>query len=86
MKVFNKDGIENEMCANGICCLAKFLYEKCYTDKAKITIETFYGKREVQYILENKKIMAIKVNMGRPIIDINRLPIYVPRNYRHQDE
>lgn len=86
MKVFNKDGTENEMCANGICCLAKFLYEKGYTDKAKITIETFYGKREAKYILENKKVMAIRVNMGRPIIDINRLPIYVPRNYRHKED
>lgn len=85
MRIFNNDGSEAEMCGNGIRCLAKFLYEKGYTNKTKIAIETLAGRRDIEYIIENNKIMAVRVKMGKPIMDISRLPVYVPRNYRHKE-
>lgn len=85
MRIFNSDGSEAEMCGNGIRCLAKYLYEKKYTDKEKITIETLAGIKQIEYVMENKKVMAIRVNMGKPQMDINKLPVYVPRNYRHTE-
>ena len=86
MRIFNNDGSEAEMCGNGIRCLAKFLYEKGYIDKERIIVETLAGRKEVDYVVENKKIMAVRVKMGRPIMDINRLPVYVPRNYRYKEK
>lgn len=85
MKIFNSDGTEAEMCGNGIRCLSKYLYEKGFTTKSEITIETLAGIKNIKYIKENNKIMLIQVNMGKPIIDINKLPIYVPRNHKYQE-
>lgn len=85
MRIFNSDGTEAEMCGNGIRCLAKYLYEKGFTNKTEIKIETLAGIKNVKYIMENNKIMAIQINMGKPIIDPNKLPIYVPRNYKYHE-
>ncbi len=86
MRIFNNDGTEAEMCGNGIRCLAKYIYEKNIIKKEKITIETLAGIKEVEYKLENQKIMALKVNMGVPELDISKLPIYTPNNYKHKEK
>lgn len=78
MRIFNSDGTEAEMCGNGIRCIAKFAYEKELVSKDSITIETNAGIKKVQYILENNKIMAIKVDMGTPILNAKRIPLYIP--------
>lgn len=78
MRIFNSDGTEAEMCGNGIRCVAKFAYENELVSKESITIETNAGIKKVQYILENKKIMAIKVDMGTPILNAKRIPLYIP--------
>ena len=86
MRIFNCDGSEAEMCGNGIRCLAKFLFENGYTNKNKILIETLAGIKEIEYVIQNKKIMSLKVKIGIPQININRLPVYIPRNYRYKDQ
>lgn len=86
MRIFNNDGTEAEMCGNGIRCLAKYIYEKNIIKKEKIKIETKAGIKEIQYKLENEKIMTLKVNMGIPQLDINKLPIDIPNNHKHQEE
>ena len=40
MRVFNADGSEAKMCGNGIRCVGKYVYDKGYTDKTEITVET----------------------------------------------
>lgn len=85
MRIFNCDGSEAEMCGNGIRCLAKFLFEKGYTNKKNILIETKVGIKEIEYITQNEKIMSIKVKVGIPQIDVNRLPVYIPRNCKYRD-
>ena len=82
MRIFNNDGTEAEMCGNGIRCLAKYAYEKGLVKKKNITVETLSGIKKIEYILENNSIMAIKVNMGKPILNPQRIPVYLPRNYR----
>lgn len=85
MRIFNSDGTEAEMCGNGIRCLAKYIYEKNIIRKEKIKIETLAGIKNVEYHLENGKIMSVSVNMGIPQIELNKLPVYVPRNYKYQE-
>lgn len=83
MRIFNSDGTEAGMCGNGIRCLAKLAYENGYATKNKMKIETLVGIKEVECITQNEKIMSIKVNMGKPQTDINKLPIYVPKNHKY---
>ena len=40
MRIFNADGSEAKMCGNGIRCVGKYVYDKGYTDKETITVET----------------------------------------------
>ena len=81
MRIFNNDGTEAEMCGNGIRCLAKHLYEKEYTDKQEMTIETLAGIKTVKLIVENNKIMTVRINMGKPQTVVGKLPIYLPQSH-----
>ena len=83
MRIFNSDGTEAGMCGNGIRCLARLMYEKGFVNKDKMKIETLAGIKEVECNTQNEKVMSVKVNMGKPQMDINRLPIYIPRNYKY---
>ena len=83
MRIFNQDGTEAQMCGNGIRCLAKYLFDKRIISKEKIIIETLAGLKYIEYVIQNNKVMSIRVNMGKPIMESNRLPVYLPRNYRN---
>lgn len=83
MRIFSSDGTEAGMCGNGIRCLARLMYEKGFVNKDKMKIETLAGIKEVECNTQNEKVMSVKVNMGKPQMDINRLPIYIPRNYKY---
>ena len=65
MRIFNADGSEAKMCGNGIRCVGKYVYEKGYTDKKEITVETLSGIKTLQLELENGKVKNITVQMGQ---------------------
>lgn len=74
-EMYNSDGSQAEMCGNGIRCAAKFVYEKGYTKKTEIDFETLAGKRHVSLILENDTILSVKVDMGKPILKADDIPV-----------
>lgn len=78
MRIFNSDGTEAGMCGNGIRCLAKFLYEEGLTTLQNFKIETISGIKEVELTLENKTVSYIKVCMGNPIFEYNKIPVIFP--------
>ena len=43
MRVFNPDGSEAEMCGNALRSVGKFVYEKNFTSKTALSIETLGG-------------------------------------------
>jgi len=86
MRIFNSDGSEAGMCGNGIRCLCKFMYETGYIKKNKMNIETNSGIKQVECITQNEKIMSIKVNMGKPQTETNKLPIYLPKKYKYENK
>ena len=43
MRIFNADGSEAKMCGNGIRCVGKYVYDKGYTNKQTLTVETLSG-------------------------------------------
>ena len=64
MRIFNADGSEAKMCGNGIRCVGKYVYDKGYTKKTSLTIETMSGLRTLELRIEDGKAVAATVNMG----------------------
>ena len=65
MRIFNADGSEGKMCGNGIRCVGKYLYDKGYTDKTRLAIETLSGIRTLDLAVEGGKVRSVTVGMGR---------------------
>lgn len=65
MRIFNADGSEARMCGNGIRCVGKYVYEKGYTDKENIKIETLAGIRFLQLNMLGAKVKSVTVHMGK---------------------
>lgn len=74
MRIYNSDGTEAQMCGNGIACFTRYLYEKGLSKKTKQKIKTKAGLIEVE-IIESKKPFRVKVNLGKPILPRNRIPL-----------
>lgn len=85
MRIFNNDGSEAEMCGNGIRCLGKYIYEKNITTKTNFTIETLAGVKEINLIVQNRIVVGVKVNMGIPMFEPERLPAYLPKEEKIQE-
>lgn len=64
MRIFNADGSEAKMCGNGIRCVGKYVYEKGYTDKRQLQIETQSGVRSLSLHVSFGKVRSVSVDMG----------------------
>ncbi len=64
MRIFNADGSEAKMCGNGIRCVGKYLYDKGYTDKTRLKIETLSGIRNLKLNVLGGKVKTVTVDMG----------------------
>ena len=65
MRIFNADGSEAKMCGNGIRCVGKYVYDKGYTDKTRITVETLSGIKTLDLKIRNGKVRTAAVDMGK---------------------
>ncbi len=75
MRMFNYDGTEAQMCGNGIRCVGKFVYDKGLTTKEEITVETLAGIKVLELNVKNNKVETVKVDMGKPILDPEKIPV-----------
>ena len=64
MRIFNADGSEAKMCGNGIRCVGKYVYDKGYTDKTHLTIETLSGIKRLELQVRNGKVKSVIADMG----------------------
>ncbi len=64
MRMFNADGSEGKMCGNGIRCVGKYVYDKGYTDKTCLNIETLSGIKTLKMQLRCGKVSSVTVGMG----------------------
>ena len=80
MQMFNNDGSEAEMCGNGIRCVGKYVYDKGMTDKDVITVETLAGIKVLKFIIKNGKVEKVKVDMGEPILEAEKIPVISNEN------
>ena len=64
MRIFNADGSEAAMCGNGIRCVGKYVYDKGYTDRTSLTVETMSGIRTLEMQVRNGRVRSVTVGMG----------------------
>jgi len=70
MEIYNADGSQVEMCANGIRALYKFLRDHGYTNADEIRVETLSGIVRPRWAGDD----LIRVDMGRPILAPAKIP------------
>lgn len=68
MRIFNADGSEAKMCGNGIRCVGKYVYDKGYTDKDKLTVETLSGIKTLDLDVCFGKVKSVTVDMGAAVV------------------
>ena len=73
MRIFNADGSEAKMCGNGIRCVGKYVYDKGYTDKTRLTVETLSGIRNLTMQVIAGKVKSVSVDMGKAEIGEERI-------------
>ena len=92
MRIFNADGSEAEMCGNGIRCVAKYIYEHKLAKArgvfvvagqppcpASLKIEAGNGVLTVGLVIDkNNKVVKVCVNMGRPVLAAEKIPVKLP--------
>ncbi len=64
MRIFNADGSEAKMCGNGVRCVGKYVYDKGYTDRTRLTVETLSGIRTLELHLCGGRVKTVSVDMG----------------------
>ncbi len=79
MEMYNADGSRGEMCGNGIRCVAKYVYDYGLTDKTQISVETLGGIKYLDLTVEDGKVSLVKVDMGKPELEANLIPIISER-------
>ena len=75
MRMFNADGSEAQMCGNAARCIGKYVYDKGYTDKQIISLETNAGIKNLELFPVNGKVKKVKVDMGEPELSTQAIPV-----------
>jgi diaminopimelate epimerase len=78
MQIFNPDGSEAEMCGNAIRCLAKYVWDRGLVKKEIFAFETAAGIKEINLVICDRKVTAVRVDMGYPILESERIPLNGP--------
>ncbi len=76
---YQADGSTAQMCGNGMRCFARFCFDKKIASKRKFSVETLAGKI-IPEVLEDLKI---KVNMGKPILNPEKIPFKGEKNLNY---
>lgn len=75
MEMYNVDGSRAEMCGNGIRCVAKYVYDKGWTDRKQIRIVSCGKVKHLELSEESGKVVKVKVNMGEPVLKAADVPV-----------
>lgn len=74
MEMYNADGSRAQMCGNGIRCVAKYVYEHDMIKSNPMRIETDAGVKDVELILLDGRVDAVRVDMGAPLFAPAAMP------------
>jgi diaminopimelate epimerase len=71
MKYFNSDGLEAQMCGNGLRCLAVFIRDQGYAVSSPMSIQTMAGEVAVELLADNN----VRVYMPAVKFDRKSIPM-----------
>jgi diaminopimelate epimerase len=75
MDYSNADGDTAEMCGNGIRCLGKLVYERGYTDRTDLSVDTRDGVKHLRLHVESGSVERVTVDMGSPAFSRRDIPM-----------
>lgn len=77
MEMYNADGTPGGMCGNGLRCVGKYVYDRSLVKEKTFTLESSGEMKKVEVIQTNPDGSAkmLKVDMGAPILDADRIPV-----------
>ncbi len=79
MRIFNADGSEAEMCGNGIRCVARYLVESGRVAGPIVRIRSLRGLHRLEVRRDERgEVIAVRVDMGEPIFEPDRIPAELP--------
>ena len=78
MRMFNADGSESAMCGNASRCVGKYVYEKGFTDKTEIKLETGSGIKTLHLNVDGGKVKNVSVDMDVPRLEAEQIPVNYP--------
>ena len=70
MEIYNADGSQVEMCANGVRAFYKYVRDRGLTREDEITVETLAGTVRPRWAGED----LVRVEMGRPVLEPAKIP------------
>jgi diaminopimelate epimerase len=76
MEIFNADGSQVEMCANGIRAFYKYLRDRGHTQADEIGVETLSGVVRPRWAGPNR----VTVDMGQPVLARAKIPTTLGRD------
>ncbi len=74
MEIFNADGSQVEMCANGIRCFFKYLRDAGHTSKEEVRVETLSGVVIPRWLGGDGREARVTVDMGPPVLAPAKIP------------
>lgn len=67
---YNSDGTTAQMCGNGMRCFARYVYDKGFVKSKSFSVKTLAGIIKPEILDDG----MIKVNMGIPILEDEKIP------------
>ncbi len=86
MEMFNADGSIGKMCGNGNRCVAKYVYDRGLVKKDVLRVETRSGVKTLQLRVEDGKVASVRVNMGQPELDPEKIPVLFSKDRMVDEE
>lgn len=67
---YNSDGSTAQMCGNGMRCFAKYVYDNKLVNEKQFSVQTLAGVIKPELLDDG----MVKVNMGKPILEDDKIP------------
>lgn len=72
MVMWNADGSRGSMCGNGVRCVAKLAHDEGLAPRARVSVETDAGIRQVELVFEGTSVVGARVAMG--VVEVESRP------------